>query len=377
MNVCAPNQEGTRELIEDFLEDARDTLDDIDELLLDLDTNDVRADIFTGLYNRVHALVSILRLGGFVTAAEFGQELALILNAMRQGTMPATERVRDIVLFAVQHLQFDIDKIRHDQPLEILRLREMSQAMRSVAEAGGSDAAASIALKCLARGISTEVVPEMVPQVSADSIAQRSSVEVPSDVRRLTDLGVFHDLMIRMERVYPDMIGRGQRILKIAAAMNDSADHPVDPLQLQAAVYLHDLGMMFLRNDPWRRSEQFSDDDRKALHEHPMIGAKLLWRVGSWEDAVRIVLQHHERIDGNGYPEGITQESICPGAQILAIADAAYSMTRIQLHREHARPVIKAVAEINNCADTQFAREWVEIFNRVVHQSRGRLILDG
>lgn len=377
MTVCAPQQEGTRELIEDFLEDARDTLDDIDELLLDLDTNDIRADIFTGLYNRIHSLVSILRLGGFVTAAEFGQELALILNAMRQGTMPATERVRDIVLFAVQHLQLDIDKIRHDQPLEISRMREMTHAIRSVAEAGGSDAAASRALKCLARGISTEEAPEIVAHVSADSLAQRSAVEVPSDVRRLTDLGFFHDLMIRMERIYPDMVGRGQRILKIAAAMNESANFPVDPLQLQAAVYLHDLGMMFLRNDPWRSSEQFSDDDRKALQEHPMIGAKLLWRVGSWEDAVRIVLQHHERVDGNGYPEGITQESICPGAQILAIADAAYAMTRIQLHREHARPVIKAVAEINNCADTQFARGWVEIFNRVVHQSRGRLILDG
>lgn len=376
MDTIQEPQEGTRTIIEEFLEDVRDTLEDMDELLLSFDASDSPTEILSALFTRVHSLVSILRLGGFTSAADFGQALAGTLNAMRLETMPTSELVRDVILFAVQHLQTSVEKIRNNQPLDVIRLRKMSEAICRVVDTNGDDAAASAALKILARGISTEDAPqEKVIELPANAPANLRPIEMPVDVRRVTDLVFFHDLMVRMELRYPDMAGRGQRILKIANAMNEFAHHPVAPQQLQAAVCLHDFGMMFLGYDPWRKGEKLTDDDRRGLHEHPMLGAELLWRVGSWDEAVRIVLQHHERIDGTGYPNSVHGDAICPGAQILAIADAAYAMTHVQQYRERARPLIKAVAEINNCAGTQFSREWVEIFNRLVHQSRGRLIL--
>lgn len=375
MNAVAEPQEGTRAIIEEFLDDARDTLEDMDELLLSFDNSESPSEVLVALYNRVHSLVSILRLGGFTTAADFGQELATTLNAMRLDTLSTTELVRDVVLFSVQHLQSSVEKIQNGQPLDVTRLRMMSEVIHRVIETSGDASAASAALKILARGISTEESQqEPLTELHSESLAKHRAIEMPIDVRRVTDLAFFNDLMVRMECRYPDMAGRGKRLLKITEAMNEFAHHPVDPQQLKAAVYIHDFGMMFLGNDPWRRIEKFTEDDRRALHEHPMLGAELLWRVGGWDAAVRIILQHHERIDGTGYPEGVSGEIICPGAQILAIADAAYAMTHVQHYRERARPLIKAVAEINNCAGTQFAREWVEIFNRLVHQSRGRLI---
>lgn len=376
MDAVAESQEGTRAIIEDFLEDARDTLEDMDELLLSFDASESPTEILSALFTRVHSLVSILRLGGFTSAADFGQELAATLNAMRHDTIPTTELVRDVVLFSVQHLQSSVEKIRNGQPLDVIRLRKMREGIRRVIETTGDALAASAALKILAQGISTEETPqEKLSELPSETLAKHRANELPIDVRRVTDLAFFHDLMVRMEIRYPDMAHRGQRLLKISAAMNEFAHHPIDPQQLKAAVYLHDFGMMFLGTDPWRRVEKLTEDDRRALHEHPMLGAELLWRVGGWDAAVSIILQHHERIDGTGYPERVSGETICPGAQILAIADAAYAMTHVQHYRECPRPLIKAVAEINNCAGTQFAREWVEIFNRLVHQSRGRLIL--
>ena len=83
--------------------------------------------------------------------------------------------------------------------------------------------------------------------------------------------------------------------------------------------------------------------------------------------AAEMVRQHHEMPDGAGYPGGLQGGRICPGAKILAIADAFEAVMLKHSARGHNRSVLRAVAEVNAC-DNQFAPEWIEPFNSVIRR---------
>ena len=70
----------------------------------------------------------------------------------------------------------------------------------------------------------------------------------------------------------------------------------------------------------------------------------------------------------HGYPEGLGADRICDGAKILAIVDAFESVMLKHAHRGKNRSVLRAIAEVNAC-DNQFAKEWIEPFNQVIHRS--------
>ena len=78
-----------------------------------------------------------------------------------------------------------------------------------------------------------------------------------------------------------------------------------------------------------------------------------------------MIAQHHEMVDGRGYPNGLTEDGIVPGAKILAIIDAFESVTLKHSHRGHGRSLLRAVAEIN-ASDRQFSAEWIAHFNQVI-----------
>ena len=109
---------------------------------------------------------------------------------------------------------------------------------------------------------------------------------------------------------------------QLALDTNRAAGSPADAVQLEAAVYMHDVGMMFLPEAVWLKVGNMSDRERGMLHTHPGFGADLLERMESWKAAAEMVRQHHETPDGAGYPARLRGDAICPGAKLLAIADA-------------------------------------------------------
>jgi len=149
--------------------------------------------------------------------------------------------------------------------------------------------------------------------------------------------------------------------------INADAGQPVPPAQLEAAVYLHDLGMMLLPDPLWLRPGSLTDTERQALMRHPEDGAGLLARMPGWQAAAEIVAQHHEMPDGRGYPHGLKNGAIAPGAKILAIVDAFEAVMLKHRDRGLARSTLRAVAEINAC-ENQFAPEFIAPFNRVMRR---------
>jgi HD-GYP domain-containing protein (c-di-GMP phosphodiesterase class II) len=134
--------------------------------------------------------------------------------------------------------------------------------------------------------------------------------------------------------------------------LDDEALH-----DLHFGALLHDVGML--------RIPAASQRDPRHFRKHPAFGYRMLSRIRVWERAAPIVGQHHERMDGAGYPEGLVGEDICLGARILAVCDAWDAMRSDDAHRASI-PVDDALAELRSGAGTQFDPDVVTAFEALV-----------
>jgi HD-GYP domain-containing protein (c-di-GMP phosphodiesterase class II) len=178
------------------------------------------------------------------------------------------------------------------------------------------------------------------------------------------DLLFFRELMKPIEKRSMYWEGRGDRIAKLAGYINKIAGSPIDEVQLAVACYMHDFGMAFMPIEVLHKEEKLSDAEFNLMRSHVYKSARLLENLNQWNDARKIVMQHHERIDGSGYPLGIKDADICEGAKLLAILDTFDAITHARARQGHQqRPKKKAVIEINRIAKGQFCTKWMQAFN--------------
>jgi len=141
----------------------------------------------------------------------------------------------------------------------------------------------------------------------------------------------------------------------------------VDPNQLAAAVLMHDIGMAFLPLNVLHKAGKLTGAELRTISSHPRTGYDLLRRMQRWDEAAEMVLQHHERVDGGGYPKGLTSLEICSGAKIIAIVDTFDARTHERAHvTQLKRPFVRAVLEISKCSGSQFSEKWVGLFNDTI-----------
>lgn len=182
------------------------------------------------------------------------------------------------------------------------------------------------------------------------------------------DMELFMNLSLLMEQRIIGKRGSTVRMMEMATGMNEIAGLPVDSKQLKAAVYMHDVGMTFVPGSALNNHGDFINPDIENMSEHPLLASQLLQGLGEWDEAVKIVLQHHERVDGEGYPNKLKSDDITAGAKLLNIVDAYDLMTYSADGSEDKRTIIRVVADINGRKGTQFDSHWVDIFNQYIRQ---------
>jgi HD-GYP domain-containing protein (c-di-GMP phosphodiesterase class II) len=129
----------------------------------------------------------------------------------------------------------------------------------------------------------------------------------------------------------------------------------LDPEQIELtrlAASLHDLGKLAIPEEILRKPGLLTDSERLVLERHPQIGFRMLDSLGV-DPVADLVLHHHERWDGAGYPDGLGAEQIPLGARIIFVADAYDAMTSDRIYRPR-RSSAAALAELERCAGTQF-----------------------
>ena len=136
---------------------------------------------------------------------------------------------------------------------------------------------------------------------------------------------------------------------------------PAEIDRVRIASLLHDLGKLAVPAEILDKPTSLSNGEWQAIGEHPRIGQLILEQASSLRDAIPVVLHHHERFNGTGYPHGLSGQEIPLGARIVAVADAYHAMVHKRPYKE-ALTHLQALHELEANAGTQFDPEVVAIF---------------
>lgn len=348
------------EAFQDFVDSLIDLVPAFEHLVGVLrKTPDDRA-VIADLFRTVHNLKGDAALCKFAPGVRIAHPIESLLSRMRDGTLEFNDLLGEVVLLALDRLELAVDALIAQKPLTNLKLEELINGLTVLSEAPQDKI-----VECAVNVV--EAVTGFHPSTLPAPPAPPASTVVDHEDKITRDLRFFEQLALQYESRSPLYKGRTARLLRLAEDTNNSAGKPVDPLQLQAAVYMHDIGMMFVPESVWLKVGKLSEDDKASLRNHPAFAAELLRRIPGWEAAAEMVAQHHEMPDGSGYPAALKNGQICAGAKILAIIDAFEAVMLKHSNRGHSRSVLRAIAEVNAC-DNQFAQEWITPFNTVIRR---------
>jgi diguanylate cyclase (GGDEF)-like protein len=130
---------------------------------------------------------------------------------------------------------------------------------------------------------------------------------------------------------------------------------------LRYAAALHDIGKIAVPSNILNKPGPLTDDERRAIERHPVVGEQILRPVEFLEQVRPLVRHCHERWDGSGYPDGLAGDQIPLGARVILVCDAHDAMTRDRPYRPAMPPGV-ARAEIQSFAGVQFDRDVASAF---------------
>ena len=107
---------------------------------------------------------------------------------------------------------------------------------------------------------------------------------------------------------------------------------------LRRAGLIHDLGRLGVSNAVWDKPGRVTEAESERVRLHPYLTDRMLSRVSALDRSRQIAARHHERLDGSGYPRGLTAASLTPPDRLLAAADVYHAMTEPRPHRDPLDP---------------------------------------
>ena len=137
------------------------------------------------------------------------------------------------------------------------------------------------------------------------------------------------------------------------------------------ALPIYDIGKIGIPESILNKPSRLSDDEFNLVREHSAVGAEIISNIKFIGDHADIVRHHHERVDGRGYPDGLSGDKVSLGAKIVGVADAYDAMTTERVYRA-PMSAQDAVAELQSCCNTQFCGDVVNAFVKVLKR-RGEI----
>lgn len=138
---------------------------------------------------------------------------------------------------------------------------------------------------------------------------------------------------------------------------------------LKNAAHLHDIGKIAIPDTILNKPSKLSEEEFSIIKEHTIIGANILKNISLIDHVQEIVRNHHERYDGNGYPDGLKGKEIPLHARIVTVADSYDAMSSQRIYRNQLPPE-KIIQELENNKGTQFDPEITDIFLKLLREDR-------
>lgn len=156
--------------------------------------------------------------------------------------------------------------------------------------------------------------------------------------------------------------GHSERVAFILAGMvGYSGGTPYDVERALVAGRLHDIGKIGIRDNVLLKPGRLSYDEFEHIQQHPFIGASIIKTIPSIADVLPVVISHHERMDGNGYPQGLKGLAIPLWARMTAVADTYDALVSDRSYRKGVSHV-KALDIIETATGSQLCPDCVRLF---------------
>lgn len=170
--------------------------------------------------------------------------------------------------------------------------------------------------------------------------------------------------------------GHSERVTRYSHEIADAMGCSTEELDRFArGAYLHDIGKIAVPDAILRKPGKLTGEEMEVMKSHAWIGYNIVSRVSFLVPTGEIVLSHHERNDGNGYPQGLVGDQIPLGAQIFAVADTLDAMTTDRPYRK-ALPFGAAHEEILRESGHQFDPKVVQAFLSIPQREIRRIVLE-
>lgn len=152
-----------------------------------------------------------------------------------------------------------------------------------------------------------------------------------------------------------------RRVAALSSSIAEALSVPKKTIkEIEHAASIHDIGKIGIDENILRKKGNLTGEESEEIKKHPAIGARIVQSVPFLEDAIPVILYHHERYDGKGYPEGIAGERIPLSARIVIVADAIDAMMSSRPYRD-ALMIERVLNELKENAGTQFDPDIVNI----------------
>jgi HD-GYP domain-containing protein (c-di-GMP phosphodiesterase class II) len=156
--------------------------------------------------------------------------------------------------------------------------------------------------------------------------------------------------------------GHSDRMTELAVQTAARLNCSYDEVQsVRWASLLHDIGKISIPDEILHKPGPLNVDEWELVKSHPLKGAEIVLMASNLEHVAVLVLAHHEKYDGSGYPYQLEQQRIPTGARILAVVDAYSAMTDGRVYR---KPIthVDAIEELRRCSGSHFDPAVVDAF---------------
>jgi HD-GYP domain-containing protein (c-di-GMP phosphodiesterase class II) len=220
------------------------------------------------------------------------------------------------------------------------------------------------------RPTEVSMVEEMASQaaMAVEQAALFAKVRAYAGELELSYDGTLKALMAALDAKDQSTEGHSERVSTLTVAVAKEMGLTGESLlHIERGALLHDVGKIGVPDAILQKPDVLNKREREAMQKHPLLAGLMASKVDFLEAALPVLLYHHERYDGTGYPFGLAGDHIPLEARIFAVVDAYDAMTSDRPYRK-AMSHQEAMAEIRAQAGTHFDPQVVDIFERVMAQ---------
>jgi putative nucleotidyltransferase with HDIG domain len=196
-----------------------------------------------------------------------------------------------------------------------------------------------------------------------EEIAKDTNVEHDT----ITSIKAFIGMINKKDKY---MYGHTERVVIYSNSFSNYVNlNEHDKKTLRFGAYLHDIGKIDAPEEVLNKRERLTDKEFDILKQHPTMGVEVIQHIDSFKELIPLILHHHERYDGRGYPTGLKGDEIPYLARILTIADSFDAMTSNRPYNNR-KNYDEAIEELRRCSGTQFDPELVESFIEMIELNK-------